>query len=81
MLARDDTSEWFATAHDGPDSELARLHGDRPGFVFDPSCGTGLGTLMTKQLQKVTGWRAHSRRRIDGDRRRPQPSVTPDVPT
>ena len=52
MLARDDTFEWYATAHDGPDSELAGLHGDRSGFVFDPGCGTGLGTSMTKRSGK-----------------------------
>ena len=52
VLARDDTSEWYATAHDGPDSELARLQRDRPGFVFDVGCGTGLGTSMTKRSGK-----------------------------
>ena len=44
--------EWYATAHDGPDPELARLHGDRPGFMFDVGSSTGLGTSMTKRSGK-----------------------------
>jgi hypothetical protein len=52
VLARDDTSEWYATAHDGPDSELARLQRDGPGFMLDVGSSTGLGTSMTNRSGK-----------------------------
>ena len=47
--------EWYATEHDGPDPELARLQGDRPGFALDVGCGTGLGHLDDQaQRQNMT---------------------------